>query len=296
MSIKLEGSWVALATPFRNDVVDEAKIKELVKWHIKNGTNGIVACGTTGEAPTLSDDEKSVVVRAVVEAADKKIPVMAGTGTNDTKHVISLNKRAERDGADGVLIVTPYYNRPTQNGLYQHFKAIAEATSLGIVVYNIQSRTAVNIETATLAKLSNDFSNIIGVKEASGSLDQMSMVARSCRKGFVMLSGDDGMTLPCMSVGGKGIISTVGNIIPKQMSEMTNLALAGEWQQAREMHLRLFPLFRTMFMETNPCPLKEAMAMMKLIDSPELRLPMYRVEEATRQRLASTLKEFGLLS
>lgn len=295
MSTTLEGTLVALVTPFKDEFIDEVKIRKLVKWHIENGTRGIIACGTTGEAPTLSQEEQGLVVRTIVEAAEKKIPVFAGTGSNDTKHVIEATKQAERNGVDGVLVVCPYYNRPTQNGLYYHFRAVSESTPLDIIVYNIQSRTAVNMETATLARLAEDCANIIGVKESSGSLDQMTQVVRSCGRNFAMLSGDDNLALPCMSVGGKGVISTVGNIIPKQMSELTGAALAGNWQHARELHLRLFPLFKAVFMETNPGPIKEAMAMMKLIDSPELRLPMYKMEEANCKRLASVLKEYELL-
>jgi 4-hydroxy-tetrahydrodipicolinate synthase len=295
MTTTLEGSWVALVTPFKNDVVDEAKIRELTKWHIQSGTNGMIACGTTGEVPTLSTEEKSRVIRTMVEAANKKVPVFAGVGTNNTKHVIEGAKNAERDGADGLLVVSPYYNKPTQTGLYQHYKAIAQSTPLPIIVYNIQSRTGINVETPTLARLSEDFPNIIGVKESSGSLDQMSQVVRSCRKGFSMVSGDDNLILPCMAVGGKGVISTCANIIPKQTAELTAAALAGNWDKAREVHLKWYPIFKALFIESNPGPLKEAMAMMKLIDSPEVRLPMSRMEEANRLRLAAVLKEFGLV-
>jgi 4-hydroxy-tetrahydrodipicolinate synthase len=295
MSATLEGSFVALATPFKNDVVDEANIRKLVKWQIDNGTRGIIACGTTGEAPTLSEEEHGVVVRTIVEAANKKVPVFAGVGTNNTKHVIEAAKRAEKNGADGILVVCPYYNKPTQDGLYHHFRAVAESTPLEIIVYNIQSRTAINMETPTLARLAQDCANIIGVKESSGSLDQMTQVVRSCRKGFSMVSGDDHLTLPCVAVGGKGIISTLANIIPKEISELANAALAGKFEKARELHLKLYPLFRALFMESNPGPLKEAMFLMKLIDAPELRLPMFRMEEANRKKLESVLKEFGLL-
>ncbi|MDD4615937.1 MAG: 4-hydroxy-tetrahydrodipicolinate synthase [Alphaproteobacteria bacterium] len=291
----LEGTWTALATPFKNGAVDEAKIRELTKWQIKNGVNGIIACGTTGEAPTLSEEEHSAVVRNIVEAAEKKVPVYAGVGTNNTKHVIENAKRVEKEGANGLLVVSPYYNKPTQKGLYEHFRAVAEATPLPIIVYNIQGRTAVNVETATLAKLSEDCKNIVGVKEASGSLDQMSQVMRMCRKGFAMLSGDDGLTLPCMAVGGTGVISTSSNVVPKEMSEMTSAALAGDFAKAREIHFKLYPLFKVLFIESNPQPLKEAMAMMKLINAPELRLPMVRMEEANRQKLAAALKDYGLI-
>lgn len=296
MSFALEGSFVALVTPFKDNVVDEQQIQKLVKFQIENGTSGIIACGTTGEAPTLSLEEHGRVVKTIVEAAEKKIPVFAGTGSNNTKHVIEVTKQAERNGANGALIVCPYYNRPTQKGLYHHFRAVAESTPLDIIVYNIQGRTAVNMETATLAKLAQDCPNIIGVKESSGSLDQMTQVVRLCPKNFSMLCGDDNMALACMAVGGKGVISTVGNIIPKQMSELIRAALSGNFQRARELHLKLFPLFKAVFVESNPGPIKEAMAMMKLIDSPELRLPMFEMEEANRQFLASVMREQGLLN
>jgi 4-hydroxy-tetrahydrodipicolinate synthase len=296
MPIALEGSFVALVTPFKNGIVDEDNIRKLVTWHIENGTRGIIACGTTGEAPTLSLEEQGLVTKTIVEAANKKIPVFAGTGSNNTKHVIEATKNAERHGADGALVVCPYYNRPTQNGLYHHFRAVADSTSLKIIIYNIQSRTAVNMETPTLEKLAKDCPNIIGVKESSGSLDQMTQVVRACGKNFSMVSGDDNLVLPCMSVGGKGVISTVGNIIPKQMSELTQAALKGNWDKARELHLKLFPLFKAVFMETNPGPIKEAMAMMGLIGSPEMRLPMYGMEDANRKKLAAVLKDFGLLN
>ncbi len=292
----LEGSFVALVTPFKNGAIDTDNIRKLVAWHIENGTRGIIACGTTGEAPTLSLEEQGLVIKTIVEAANKKIPVFAGTGSNNTKHVIDVTKNAERNGAQGVLVVCPYYNRPTQNGLYHHFRTIADSTPLEMIIYNIQSRTAVNLETTTLEKLAKDCPNIVGVKESSGSLDQMTQVVRACGKKFSMLSGDDNLALPCMSVGGKGVISTVANIIPKQMGELTLAALKGDWEKARELHLKLFPLFKAIFIETNPGPIKEAMAMMKLIGSPEMRLPMYGMEDANRKRLASVLKEFSLLN
>jgi len=295
MTSHLQGSFVALVTPFNNGVVDTDNIRKLVKWHIENGTNGIIACGTTGEAPTLSLEEQGLVIKTIVDAAAKKIPVFAGTGSNNTKHVIEVTKNAERNGANGVLVVCPYYNRPTQNGLYHHFRAVAESTPLEIIIYNIQSRTAVNMETPTLEKLAKDCPNIIGVKESSGSIDQMTQVVRACSSKFAMMSGDDNMALPCISVGGKGVISTVGNIIPKQVSKLTQEALAGNLEKARELHLKLFPLFKAIFMETNPGPIKEAMAQMKLIGSAEMRLPMYGMEETNRKKLVSVLKDYGLL-
>jgi len=296
MTTTLEGSFVALVTPFKDSAVDTKTIRDLVKWHIENGTKGIIACGTTGEAPTLSLDEQSLVINTIVEACEKKIPVFAGTGSNNTKHVIEVTKNAERCGATGALIVCPYYNKPTQKGLYQHYRAVAESTSLEIIVYNIQGRTAINMETPTLAKLSEDCPNIIGVKESSGSLDQMTKTIRMCRKGFAMMSGDDNLIVPCMSVGGHGIISTVGNIIPRVTADITKAALANDFRTATAMHLKYFPLFKAVFVESNPGPIKAAMAMMNLIGSPELRLPMAEMEESNRQYLEGVLKEFGLIN
>jgi len=294
MAINLEGSFVALVTPFNNDKVDELKIKKLVKWHIENGTKGIVACGTTGEAPTLSLEEQGSVISAAVEAAENKIDVIAGTGSNNTHHVIEATKQAERLGARGALIVCPYYNKPTQNGLYEHFKAVASSVALDIIVYNIPGRTSVNMEPATLASLSNDYKNIVGVKECSGSMDQVTSMIKACRPGFAVMAGDDSLTLPIIAMGGKGLISTAANIVPAQISELVKWSLAGDLDRARALHLKLFPLLKTLFIETNPGPVKEAMQIMGLIENSSLRLPMAAMDDANRKRLQSVLEEFGL--
>jgi 4-hydroxy-tetrahydrodipicolinate synthase len=287
------GSIVALVTPFRNGEVDEAKLRELVEWHVTHGTDGIVPCGTTGESPTLSHAEHKRVVEIVIDAARGRIPVIAGTGSNSTAEAIDLTTHAWKAGATGALVVNPYYNRPTQEGLYRHFRAVAEAADLPILVYNIASRTAVNVETDTLARLVADCPNIVGVKEASGSLDQMTQVILACGPEFSVLSGDDNLTLPLMSVGGRGVISVVANFVPRDTVEMTHAALAGDWKLARELHLRLFPLCRAMFIETNPIPVKEAMAMLGMLE-PEYRLPMCRMSDANRQRLRAILDRYGL--
>jgi len=294
MRRNFQGSIVALVTPFRDGRVDEAKLRELVEFHVRNGTDGIVPCGTTGESPTLSHEEHKRVVEIVIEAARGRIPVIAGTGSNSTAEAIDLTTHAKKAGADGALVVSPYYNRPTQQGLYEHFRAIAEATDLPILVYNIQGRTAVNVETDTLARLARDCRNIVGVKEASGSLEQMTQVILACGPDFTVLSGDDTLTLPLMAVGGRGVISVIANIVPKETAEMTHAALDGDWKRARELHLRLFPLSKAMFIETNPIPVKEAMAMMGLI-APEFRLPLCRMAEANRERLKKVLAQFGLV-
>jgi 4-hydroxy-tetrahydrodipicolinate synthase len=289
-----QGSIVALVTPFRGGKVDEAKLKELVEMHVAQGTDGIVPCGTTGESPTLSHDEHRRVVEIVIEAARGRLHVIAGTGSNATSEAIDLTGHAKKAGATGALVVNPYYNKPTQEGLYRHFRAVAEAVDIPIVVYNIAARTAVNVETDTLARLVKDCPNIVGVKEASGSLDQMTQVILACGPDFSVLSGDDNITLPLMSVGGRGVISVIANIVPRETAEMTHAALAGDWKLARELHLKLFPLARAAFMETNPIPVKEAMGMMGLLE-PEFRLPMCPMGAANRERLRAVLVKFGLI-
>ena len=290
----IQGSIVAMVTPFRNGGVDEAKVRELVEWHVASGTDGIVPCGTTGESPTLSHDEHKRVVEIVVDAARGRIPVIAGTGSNSTAEAIDLTSHAKTAGARAALVVNPYYNRPTQEGLYRHFRAVAEAVDIPILVYNIQSRTAVNVETDTLQRLAKDCPNIVGVKEASGSLDQMTQVILACGPDFSVVSGDDNLTLPLMSVGGRGVISVIANIVPRETAEMTHAALSGDWKLARELHLRLFPLCRAVFIETNPIPVKEAMAMMGMLE-PEFRLPLCRMGDANRERLRAILTQHGLL-
>jgi len=290
----IQGSIVAMVTPFRNGAVDEAKVRELVEWHVASGTDGIVPCGTTGESPTLTHDEHKRVVEIVVDAARGRIPIIAGTGSNSTAEAIDLTSHAKKAGARAALVVNPYYNRPTQEGLYRHFRAVAEAVDIPILVYNIQSRTAVNVETDTLQRLARDCPTIVGVKEASGSLDQMTQVILACGPDFSVVSGDDNLTLPLMSVGGRGVISVIANIVPRETAEMTHAALAGDWKLARELHLRLFPLCRAVFIETNPIPVKEAMAMMGMLE-PEFRLPLCRMGDANRERLRAILTQHGLL-
>ncbi len=294
MSAKFQGSFVAMVTPFRNGAVDEAKVRELVELHASHGTDGLVPCGTTGESPTLSHDEHRRVVEIVVEAARGRIRVVAGTGSNSTAEAIGLTRHAEQAGAAAALVVNPYYNRPTQEGLYRHFRAVAESVAIPILVYNIQSRTAVNVETATLERLVRDVKNLAGVKEASGSLDQMSQVIAACGPDFSVLSGDDNLTLPLLAIGGHGVISVIANIVPRETAEMVHAALDGDWKRARELHYRLLPLARAAFLETNPIPIKEAMALAGMIE-PEFRLPMCRLSDANRERLRAILKQYSLL-
>jgi 4-hydroxy-tetrahydrodipicolinate synthase len=294
MSPTFQGSNVALVTPVRGGKVDEAKVRELVDFHVANGTDGIVPCGTTGESPTLSHDEHKRVVEIVVEASRGRVPVIAGTGSNSTAEAIDLTRHAERAGASAALVVNPYYNKPTQEGLYRHFRAVAEAVSIPIVVYNIQSRTAVNVETATMERLARDVRNIVGVKEASGSLDQMSHVIAACGPEFIVLSGDDNLTLPLMAIGGRGVISVIANLVPRDVADMTHAALEGDFKRARELHYRLYPLARAAFLETNPIPIKEAMAMAGMLDL-EYRLPMCPLSDANRAKLKQVLGAYGVL-
>jgi len=289
-----QGSFVALVTPFRDGQVDEAKLRELVEFHVANGTDGLVPCGTTGESPTLSHDEHRRVIEIVIDGARKRIPVIAGTGSNSTREAIDLTKHAERAGAGGALVVNPYYNKPTQEGLYRHFRAVADSVSMPIITYNIQSRTAINVETTTLARLARDCENIVGVKEASGSLDQMSQVIAACGPNFSVLSGDDNLTLPLLAIGGHGVVSVIANIVPREVAEMVRAALDGDFKRARELHYRLLPLARAAFLETNPIPIKEAMAMAGMLE-PEFRLPMCRMSDANRETLRAILRQYALV-
>lgn len=294
MSAKFQGSFVAMVTPFKGGKVDEAKVRELVEFHVAHGTDGLIPCGTTGESPTLSHDEHKQVVEVVIGAARGRIRVVAGTGSNSTAEAIDLTTHAEQAGAAGALVVNPYYNKPTQEGLYRHFRAVAESVAIPILVYNIQSRTAVNVETATLERLMRDVKNVAGVKEASGSLDQMSQVIAACGPDFSVLSGDDNITLPLLAIGGHGVVSVIANILPRETAEMVHAALDGDWKRARDLHYRLFPLARAAFLETNPIPIKEAMAMAGMIE-PEFRLPMCRMNDANRERLRAVLTQYSLV-
>ncbi len=294
MSQTFQGSFVAMVTPFRNGKVDEAKLRELVEFHIAHGTDGLIPCGTTGESPGLTHDEHRRIVEVVIEAARGRIRVVAGTGSNSTAEAIELTKHAERAGAAGALVVNPYYNKPTQEGLYRHFRAVAESVAIPILVYNIQSRTAVNVETDTLARLVRDVASVAGVKEASGSLDQMSQVIAACGPDFSVLSGDDNITLPLLAIGGSGVVSVIANIVPRETADLVHAALDGDWKRARDLHYRLFPLARAAFLETNPIPIKEAMAMAGMLE-PEFRLPMCRMSDANREKLRAILKPYALV-
>lgn len=289
-----EGSMVAMVTPFRDGRVDEAKIGELVEFHVKNGTDAIIPCGTTGESPTLSHEEHKRVVEATIQAVAGRVPVIAGTGSNSTAEAIDFTRHAKKAGANGVLMVCPYYNKPTQQGLIAHYKAVAAAVDIPIILYNIPGRTGVNMLPETVATLA-DVPNIVAMKEASGSLEQMTELISICGDRLTVVSGDDTLTLPLMAVGGKGVISVVANIIPKETAEMTRAALNGDWKRAKEIHLRIFPLCKAMFYETNPGPVKTAMQLLGRLNG-ELRLPLTPMSDANREKLAKALKAYGLLS
>lgn len=289
-----EGSMAAIITPFKNGRVDEKKLAALVEFHIKNGTSAIVPCGTTGESATLSYKEHERVIDVVIEAADKKVPVMAGTGSNNTGEAVMLTKHAMESGADASLQISPYYNKPTQEGLYQHFKKIAQEADLPLIVYNIASRTGVNILPETMWRLSK-IKNIVGVKEASGDLEQMAMIHALCGDGFDLISGDDALTLPLLSIGGTGVISVVANIVPKDVASMVSKFKNGDIEGAGKLHYKLLPLVKAMFIETNPIPVKTAMAILGMIDSAELRLPMCAISDANLEKLKKALKDYGLV-
>ena len=289
-----KGSIVAIVTPFHNGNVDEKKLRQLIDFQIKNGTNGIVPCGTTGESATLNFDEHEKVIEITIDQVNKRVPVIAGTGSNSTEEAIMLTKQAASAGADASLQVSPYYNRPTQSGLYEHFKAIAQSVKIPIILYNIASRTGVNIEPDTIAKLAHDCKNIVAVKEASGNLDQMSRIKQLCPKEFDLVSGDDGLTLPVLSIGGTGIISVVANIVPQDVANLVSAFEKGDFKRARDLHYKLLPLIKAIFLETNPIPIKTAMGLLGICD-PGLRLPMCGMSEDNLGKLKKALKDYGLL-
>jgi 4-hydroxy-tetrahydrodipicolinate synthase len=288
------GSIVALLTPFdENNKIDEEGIKKLVEFHIQNGTDGIVPCGTTGESPTLTHEEHKKVIELTIKAVAGRVPVIAGTGSNSTAEALDLTTSAKEMGADGVLLVIPYYNKPTQKGLYMHFKTIVETVDIPAVIYNIPSRAGVNLLPSTLAELV-ELKNIVAVKEASGNLEQMAEIKYLCGDRITLLSGDDKIILPVMSIGGKGVISVVANIIPDKVSLMVKECLKGNYSAALEMFQKVvYPLSRAMFYETNPIPVKTAARLMGL-PAGKLRLPLVDMEENNLRRLKEDLKKFGL--
>jgi 4-hydroxy-tetrahydrodipicolinate synthase len=287
------GSMVALVTPFKDGGVDWQSLEGLVDFHIKNGTNGIVPCGTTGESATLDHVVHHDLIKAVVKAVKKRVPVIAGTGSNSTQEAIDLTIGAERAGADGALLISPYYNRPMQEGIYQHYKKVASSVGIPLIIYNIPARTGSKIEPETLARLA-EIKNIAGVKEATGSVDQAIDVLRLCGDRLAVYSGEDSLTYSLMALGGKGVISTVANIAPKDMSDLTQACLKGDWETGRKLQFKLVPLIRAVFLETNPIPIKTALSLMGKC-RPDLRLPLTPMSEGNLNKLRQAMTDFGLI-
>ena len=294
MRTPFTGVGTALVTPFtESGALDESAVRRLARRQIDNGVHFLCPCGTTGENPTLTDDERVRIVEILVDEAKGAVPILAGAGGYDTKEVIHLAALMRSAGAAGLLSVTPYYNKPTQEGLYQHYKAIAQSTPLPIVVYNVPGRTGVNVEVATLTRLA-EIPNIVGVKEASGNVTQMCEICRAVPEGFLVLSGDDALTLPLMAIGGRGIISVAGNEIPAEMAQMVEAAEHNDYVMARRIHGRILPLMQINFIEANPVPVKAAMAAMGLIDE-RYRLPMCAPRHESKQKINRVLNELGLI-
>jgi 4-hydroxy-tetrahydrodipicolinate synthase len=287
------GSIVAIVTPFKKGRLDEGAFGQLIDFHLDAGTHGIVPCGTTGESATLTHEEHQKVIEWSVKMAGGRIPVIAGTGSNSTEEAIALTRHAKSAGADAALLITPYYNKPTQEGLYQHYRAIAKAVDLPLILYNIPGRTSVNMLPPTVARLM-EFDNIVGIKEGTGSLQQISDLAQLCGERLTILSGDDFTALPTMAVGGKGVISVTANIAPADMAQMINAAERGDFSEAKKVHDQLYPLHSVLFSETNPIPVKAALSLMKKCTD-EVRLPLCRLSEENLKKLKKTMKEYGLL-
>ncbi|MDA8105578.1 MAG: 4-hydroxy-tetrahydrodipicolinate synthase [Nitrospiraceae bacterium] len=288
-----KGSIVAIVTPFKNGKVDEKALGDLIEWHIKEGTNAIVPCGTTGESATLDYKEHDRVIEFTIKKVKGRVPVIAGTGANSTDETIMITKHAKKAGADGALLVSPYYNKPTQEGLYRHYKGVADAVKIPIVLYNVPGRTAVNMLPATVARLS-EIKNIVAIKEATGDMKQVSEVIRLCGDRITVLSGDDFTTLPLMALGGKGVISVSANVAPKLVSQMCALWEQGKFDEARKIHYMLEPLNASMFIETNPIPVKTALAMMGRIRE-EFRLPLCEMSGPNKEKLKNVLKSYKLV-
>lgn len=287
-----KGSFTALITPFDGDGVDYEALARIVEFQIQSGTHGLVPVGTTGESPTLSHDEHERVVESCIAAAQGRVPVIAGAGSNSTKEAVSLARHAEKVGAAAVLVVTPYYNKPTQEGLYQHYKAIASAVSVPIIVYSIAGRTGVNVEPGTLKRLS-EIDNIVGVKEASGNIVQMASILNAVPDSFSVLSGDDAIALPLIALGGRGLISVASNEIPAEMTQLVRLCLSGDFAPARKLFRRYQSLIEINFVETNPIPVKAAMALMGLLE-PVFRLPLVPPSAANLDKIRGVLDSLGL--
>ena len=288
------GSMVALVTPFKNGQVDENALGDLIEFQISGGSSAIVPCGSTGESATLSHAEHDRVIEFTVNAVRGRIPVIAGTGSNSTSEAIALTRHAKEAGVDGALLICPYYNKPTQEGLYQHFKAIAHSVDLPLVLYNIPSRTGVNLLPVTVSRLL-EARNIVAIKESSGSLSQISEISKRCGDRISVISGDDALTVPIISLGGRGVISVAANIVPSETSKLVQAALKGDFEDARRLHYQLSPLFDVLFLETNPAPVKAALEMIGRCNG-EVRLPLCPISQANRETLKTVLKQYGLIS
>jgi 4-hydroxy-tetrahydrodipicolinate synthase len=288
-----KGSMVAIVTPFRNGKVDEKALGDLIEFQIKNGTDVIVPCGTTGESATLSHEEHHRVVEFTVKAVNKRVPVVAGAGSNSTTETLELTNYAKKAGADGVLLITPYYNKPTQEGLFLHFKKVTESVDIPIILYNVPGRTSVNMLPSTVARL-RTFKNIVGIKEATGDMKQVSELIRLCGRDFDVISGDDFTTLPLLCLGGVGAISVTANIAPADAAAMFDAFFAGKREEALKYHFKLEPLHGPMFIETNPIPVKTSLALMGKI-AEEFRLPLCPIADANKDKLKKALKDYGLI-
>lgn len=287
-----QGSIVALVTPFKQGELDEKALRDLVEFHIAEGTNAIVPCGTTGESATLSHEEHCRVIEIVIDQAKKRLPVIAGAGSNSTKEAVFLTEHAKKSGADAVLSITPYYNKPTQTGLYQHFKTIAEQVDIPVVLYNVPGRTGVNMLPDTVIELSK-IKNIVGVKEASGSLDQAGAILQHTDDSFDVISGEDSLTFPMMAMGAKGVISVTANVAPKKMAQMCKAVLENNMIEARKLHYELIDLSKAVFYETNPIPAKKAVYLMGLIEN-EIRLPLVEMTKENTEKLKTVMKNLGI--
>ncbi len=292
--MQFKGAFTALLTPFVNGAIDEEAYRQLIEWQIENGINGVVPCGTTGESATMSHDEHKKVISICVDQVKGRVPVLAGAGSNNTAEAVELTQFAKDAGADGALLITPYYNKPTQEGLYQHFKAIAAAVSMPFMLYNVPGRTGVNLLPATVARLNKDLADVVGIKEATGDLNQVSQVLEFCGPDFQVLSGDDFTVLPLLSVGGCGVISVVSNILPDKMSDMCRAWFAGDLAKAQKLHFELASFSRMMFIETNPIPVKTALSLRGKLKR-DLRLPLVPLSSANNDQRKSFLTSKGII-
>lgn len=288
-----KGAMVAIVTPFRDGKIDEKALKGLIEFQINNGTDAIVPCGTTGESATLSHSEHERVLEITIEAVRGRVPVVAGTGSNSTEEALKLTRHAHKAGADGALLITPYYNKPTPEGLFQHFQKIAVEVDIPIILYNVPGRTSVNMAPETVARLA-ELKNIVGIKEATASLQQVSETIHLCPNDFAVISGDDFTTLPLLAVGGKGTISVTANIVPAEVAGLIDAFEAGDYQKAKKIHYKIWPLNKAMFLETNPIPVKTALSLMKKI-SPEFRLPLAPMSEINLKKLKQVLRKYKMI-